>query len=693
MTPARFSEELLSQVLDSDQLAAATAPNGPVCILAGAGTGKTRTITYRIANLIERQVASPRSILAVTFTSRAAGEMRSRLDGMGIPGVQALTFHAAALRQLKYFWPKMYGNAMPWTVLSNKWQLVARAMRGAGVIASPETQRDLVGEIEWAKSCMITPEQYPEATVKMMHEAPIAPEKVAAVFANYEQLKITGERVFLDFDDLLTNMAIAMERFPACAEEFRSVYQTFLVDEYQDVTPLQQRVLDGWLGERDQLTVVGDANQTIYTFNGATPDYLLGFSRKYPHATMVRLQRDYRSTQEIVHLANTVIGQATGRAAGTRLQLEGMAGHGPAPEFQAFDDEPAEAAAVARRISGMIAAGIDPAEIAVLFRINAQSAAFEQALTSANIAYEVRGGEGFFKRPEITAAMQALAAGVDKKGLAQKTDLTGPALAASLLTLLVPLGLTDTEPAGQRERERWQYLKGFAGMVEQFCANFPVDPADRIVRRIYERAGQGHAPASTGVTLASLHAAKGLEWDHVFLVGMSDATIPNAHAVKMGPEAIEEERRLFYVGITRARHTLIVSYSQARHEGGRKTRSRTRFLDGIAPDENPVKQRKVRCRSCKTELTSQMERFLGRCLTCPPSANEQQLVGLREWRKQIAARLQVPAYVIFSDATLTAIVEKQPRSKEQLLQVPGIGPAKFERFGQEILSLLAGQPS
>ena len=317
------SFELDLEALDDDQRVAATAPRGPVCILAGAGTGKTRTITYRIAHLVDQGFVSPQRVLAVTFTSKAAGEMRDRLLSMGVTGVQARTFHAAALRQLRYFWPQVAGD-LPWRLVDNKFPIVSRAVRNVGMDPSKETVRDILSEIEWAKASLISADGYVEALKAHDRIAPKDPVKVAKVYQRYEEFKSQPDGMLLDFDDLLIHVAGALENAPAVAEEFRQQYRTFVVDEYQDVTPLQQRVLNAWLGERDDLTVVGDANQTIYSFTGASPDFLLDFSKTYDNATVVKLQRDYRSTPQVTVLANTVIGIAVGRAAGTRLRLEGM---------------------------------------------------------------------------------------------------------------------------------------------------------------------------------------------------------------------------------------------------------------------------------------------------------------------------------------------------------------------------------
>src|ERR1700728_1579813 len=400
--------------LDDEQREAVLAPRGPVCVLAGAGTGKTRTITHRIAQLVATGHVAAGQVLAVTFTQRAAGEMRTRLRALGanaqsgVGAVQAMTFHAAAHRQLRYFWPRVVGDT-GWQLLETKFAVVARGATGAGLKLSTDDVRDVAGEIEWAKASLISPEQYPDAVAAAARDVPLDAAKVAAVYAAYESLKARRDGMaLLDFDDLLLHTAAAIENDDAVAQEFRDRYRCFVVDEYQDVTPLQQRVLDAWLGDRDDLTVVGDANQTIYSFTGASPRYLLDFSRRFPDAAVVRLERDYRSTPQVVSLANRVIAAARGRVAGSKLHLVGQRDPGPTPTFREYPDEVTEAAGAAAAISQLVEAGTPPSQIAVLYRINAQSEVYEEALTEGGIAYQVRGGEGFFSRQEIRQALLVL---------------------------------------------------------------------------------------------------------------------------------------------------------------------------------------------------------------------------------------------------------------------------------------------
>ncbi len=669
--------------LDDDQRAAATAPRGPVCVLAGAGTGKTRTITHRIAHLVRTGHVAPGQVLAVTFTARAAGEMRTRLRALGVAGVQARTFHAAALRQLRYFWPRVVGGP-PWQLVEGKLRIVGQAAGRAKMGTDAATLRDLAGEIEWAKASLVSPAEYPAVVARLRRDVPGPAEQVAAVYAGYEEAKNAAE--LLDFDDLLLHVAGALEGHADIAQEFRDRYRCFVVDEYQDVTPLQQRVLDAWLGERDDLTVVGDANQTIYTFAGASPKHLLEFPRRFPEAVVVRLQRDYRSTPQVVGCANTLIGAARDRPAGTRLRLIGQRPAGPDPDFTEHDDEVAEAAAVATRIRRMVADGVPPSEIAVLFRINAQSETYEQALTETGVPYQVRGGERFFHRPEIRRAMSVVRMAGAGTG----------ALVDDVRAVLAPVGLTPDPPGGAAQRAQWESLLALVELAEELAGVEPEADLRRFAAELETRADAAHPPTVQGVTLASLHAAKGLEWDVVFLVGLVDGTLPIQHAD--GDEhAIEEERRLLYVGITRARRQVLLSWALARQPGGARRRRRSRFLYGLVPEHHPASRialgerggAKPRCRVCGSPLVGVDALKLRRCGDCPSDVDTELLDRLRSWRSDEARDQQVPAYVVFTDATLTAIAEHRPVDRAALVGIPGIGSRKLDRYGAAVLALVA----
>ena len=683
--------------LDPQQRAAVVAPRGPVCVLAGAGTGKTRTITHRIAYLVQSGHVAAGQVLAVTFTARAAGQLRSRLEGLGVHGAQARTFHAAALRQLRYFWPRVVGEGQ-WQLLESKSRAIGQAAHRAGVGTDSETLRDLAGEIEWAKSSLVSADDYPGSVAKHRRTPPVAAKDVAQVYRTYEELK-NSARV-LDFSDLLLHTTAALEEHSAVAEEFRDRYRCFVVDEYQDVTPLQQRLLNAWLGERDDLTVVGDANQTIYSFAGASPGPLLEFSRRFPQAEVVRLERDYRSSPQVVRLANSVIDAARSRPAGSRLRLRGQREDGPEPGFAEYDDEPAEAAAVADRIGELLDSGVPASEVAVLFRVNAQSEVYEQALAARGIAYLVRGGERFFERAEVRQAMVALrsasGSGSEPGG--------GEGLAAVVRHCLHRVGLTEEPPTGGAARERWDALEALVGLAGEFAASAPDSESaslSRYVAELEQRAAAQHPPTIEGVTLASLHSAKGLEWDAVFLVGLADGTLPIQQACS-SPDAVEEERRLLYVGVTRAREHLGLSWALARNPGGR-ARRRSRFLHGLAPEDygagagaarrqgHPGGRATggyARCRVCGAAVTATKEVKLGRCARCPSDVDPELLARLEQWRARRAKDLKVPAYVVFTDATLKAIAEQRPVDGGALVSISGIGATKLERFGAEVLEVV-----
>ncbi len=667
--------------LDDGQRAAVLAPSGPVCVLAGAGTGKTRTITHRIAHLVEDGSHPVSEILAVTFTTRAAGEMRLRLRALGVPGVQARTFHSAALKQLRYFWPKAVGGGL-WPVLEHKLRLVAMAAKRAGAGTDAATLRDLASEIEWAKASLIRPDDYLTAIAKQQRDTPVAAATVVKVYSLYEKAKTESEQ--LDFDDLLLHTAAILEDDEDVAREFRSRYRCFVVDEYQDVTPLQQKVLDAWLGGRDQLTVVGDANQTIYSFAGASPVNLLDFDRRYPHATVVRLERDYRSTPQVVTLANRIIAGATGKAARLRLKLVAVLPDGPAATFDEYPAEPDEARAVAQKAGALIAGGLPASGIAILYRINAQSEVYEKALSDAGVPYLVRGGERFFNRPEVRQAIIALR----QASTADRSE-TDAALVQMVRQVLTHVGLTDEPPPAGALRDRWDSLLALVGVAEELADVQPQAGLVAMVAELEQRSEAQHAPTVAGVTLASLHAAKGLEWDAVFLVGLTDGTLPIQHAET--PEEIEEERRLFYVGVTRARTRLGISWALSRTEGGRRSRKRSRFLTGLAPDAAPVGRTRAagRCRLCGGPLSTPAELKIGRCDNCPSTADPELVEALRSWRKTTSSQASVPAFVVFSDATLLAIAERRPIDDAALLAIPGIGRTKLDAYGAEVIEIVA----
>lgn len=713
------SADAVLEGLDPEQREVATALHGPVCVLAGAGTGKTRAITHRIAYGVRAGILQPSSVLAVTFTNRAAGEMRGRLRQLGAVGVQARTFHSAALRQLQYFWPKAIGGPLP-RLVDRKVQLVADAAAACRIRLDRGELRDVTSEIEWSKVTQTVPADYAPAAAKAGRETPRDPAEIAQLYAAYEDLK--RERGVIDFEDvLLLTVAVLQDRHDV-AEQVRAQYQHFVVDEYQDVSPLQQRLLELWLGDRENLCVVGDASQTIYSFTGATPDHLLDFRTRHPGATVVKLVRDYRSTPQVVHLANGLLAQARGRAADHRLELVSQRPSGPEPVFTEYTDEPAEAEGAAHRIRELIDSGVPAGEIAILFRTNAQSETYEQALADAGVPYQLRGAERFFDRPEVRKAIAALRAAARFGGNDHLLD-DAVDLPSQVRAVLSGEGWTSEPPAGSGAvRERWESLAALVNLAQDFAAARPGAGLPDLVVELDERAGAQHAPTVQGVTLASLHAAKGLEWDVVFLVGVAEGMMPITYAKT--DEQIEEERRLLYVGVTRARERLHLSWALSRSPGGRPNRRPSRFLDGLRPGSAgtggrgggaggtggvergfPVartgsvapsgprrRQRSpARCRVCGRTLTDAGEMKLMRCEDCPSDMDEGLYERLREWRAEQARRSGQPAFCVFTDKTLMAIAESAPEDDHELARIPGVGMRKLSRYGADVLAICAGR--
>ncbi len=596
--------------LDPEQREVALAVRGPVCVLAGAGTGKTRAVAHRIAYAVAAGLVDPDRVLAVAFTTRAAGELRGRLRMLGsqaLPGggmdrVQARTFHAAALRQLTHFWPLTVGGVPP-RVLDSKVGLLAEAARRLRLAPGPPDLRDAASEIEWAKVTQVRPEEYPEASAKAGRTQPLGADALARLYAGYEEL--CRERHVVDFESVLELTAAILAEHPDAAAAVRDRYAYFVVDEYQDVNPLQKLLLDAWTGDRDDVCVVGDPRQTIYSFAGATPSYLTGFAAEFPDATVIRLMRNYRSTPQVIALANR-LGGAQGRGPGGGLgsRISGLAARpgdavlmaqrpaGPEPEFTEYGDEQEEAVAVAQRAAALIRSGTAPRDIAVLVRTNAQTPLFEQALGDAGVPFAVKGAELFFDRAEVRQAVGLLRA-------AARSASPGEEPAGQVRAVLSGIGLTVQPPSGRGQaRERWESLQALAQLADDFFTRSPRASLAGLAAELAARSAIGQAPAMDGVTLASLHAAKGLEWDAVFLAGLTDGMLPIVYA--QTDEAIEEERRLLYVGVTRARDLVCLSWALARSADGRRGRKPSRFVEEIRPRGRvgqPLRGRKARAMS------------------------------------------------------------------------------------------------
>lgn len=536
---AQLAESILA-ALDDEQRAVATAVRGPVCVIAGAGTGKTRAITHRLAYAVDIGVVDPNRILALTFTARAAGEMRARLRTLGVPTIAARTFHAAALKQLMYFWPQALGGRFP-SLLTSKSGFLGEALDRAGISGakSPALLRDLSSEIEWAKVMQVPSDEYLKRSeesgrkVKLgstarSSSAKLGPSEVAQVYEAYESLK-KQERA-IDFEDVLLLTVGMLEEDREIRDRVRDQYRYFTVDEYQDVSPLQQRLLDLWIGKREDICVVGDPAQTIYSFAGATPAFLLNFTKRYPSAEVIRLSAGYRSTPEIINLANTIL-----QSGELGHDLDAMNSHGDKPMSESFVNESAELVSLAERISETIKSGVNPQSIAVLARTNSQLEAIEAALNLVGVENQIRTSERFFERGNVKEMVAAIRSG------SVLSDPTGDWL-GELRDLLKQFGEND------------RFVRALIQLAQEL-ANDGVSSLRAFLAELEDRAEQNNPPALPGVTLATLHSAKGLEWEYVYITGASATTLPWQSA------NIDEERRLFYVGITRAKRSLFISYA------------------------------------------------------------------------------------------------------------------------------------
>ncbi|MAP64290.1 MAG: ATP-dependent DNA helicase [Microbacterium sp.] len=545
--------------LDERQREAARALRGPVAVLAGAGTGKTRVITHRIAHGVETGAFTPNRVMAVTFTAKAAGEMRGRLRALGVLGVAARTFHAAALSQLNYFWPTLAGDTAP-TIVDNKVRLLAHAADAVGMDPDVGTLRDIASGIEWRKVTMRSIEDYALARPDGVGRYDIS--RIVDLQRAYEKLK--DERRQLDFEDVLLACAGMLETEPTVAQAVHEQYRHFTVDEFQDVSPLQHRLLELWVGDRRDLCVVGDASQTIYSFAGADARYLLEFAHRHADATVVRLETSYRSVDGILRTANSLMRGRPGALELVSARPDTGDGVDGEPEVTAYEDERAEARGIAAAVVRRLKAGADPASIAVLYRAHAQSAEISAALADAGVPTTVLGGRRFFDMPEVRQAILAL------RG-ASVAPLDGGFVDA-VRDVLRSLGFTsEAPPAGGALRDAWEARAALLRLAEEA-------PEGTTLRSFTDeltaRAKAQDEPALRTVTLATLHAAKGLEWDHVHLAGLAEGQLPISYAQTF--EQIDEERRLAYVGVTRARRSLSLSWAR-----GARDRDPSRFLREI----------------------------------------------------------------------------------------------------------------
>ena len=531
------AEEILS-ALDSEQREVALAVRGPVCVIAGAGTGKTRAITHRIAYASAIGVMNPQKVLALTFTARAAGEMRTRLRALGFPTVAARTIHSAALKQLLYFWPGVFGGRTP-NLLTTKTGFITEAIDRAGLTGtiastSRELLRDVASEIEWAKVSMIAPSDYMEEAKGRSERNRINSGQIAQVFDAYQTLMRQEHTV--DFEDVLLLTTAMLEQEREVRERVHDQYRYFTIDEYQDISPLQQRLINAWLGNREEICVVGDPAQTIYSFAGASPVFLNNFTKRFPEAQVIRLTTGYRSTPEIIFTANSIL-----RSGEMGQEIVALNAHGERPVVTEYKDEASEVAGVISEIKKLTSQGVPASDIAVLARTNSQLNALAKGCIAQGIAYQLRDNERFFDRSDVRDFLKGVrqASVIPAEGMYWLDELR--ALSQPFITSAVTDGVT-----------------ALLHLARELDADSSFSPKTlrTYLREVEDRAEQNNPPVMPVTTLATLHAAKGLEWEQVFLVGVNEGTLPTHDAVA------DEERRLFYVGITRAKRHLALSYRQ-----------------------------------------------------------------------------------------------------------------------------------
>ena len=680
--PAPDGDDLLAD-LDPAQREAVTITSGPLCILAGAGSGKTRVISHRVAYALASGVVRPRDVLVVTFTDKAAGEMRSRLAALGQPGVTAATFHAAALRQLRHFWSRVRGDAPP-RVVESKVPLLAPIAAGLPGGYRYLAVRDLAAEIEWAKARRIGPTDYAAAAAEV-RDGPLPVDLMAGVYRRYQAaLERAG---LIDFEDMLARTIELIETDESVADEIRDRYRWFSVDEFQDTNPLQAALLDAWLGDRQDLAVVGDEDQTIYSFTGATSEYLTGFVARYPAARTVTLETNYRSSPEVLALANRVLaaGRAApderpaGVAARPAKRLVASLPSGPVPAIGGYPSDEEELAAMIELIRALARNGTPPGSMAVLVRTNAQLPPIERALGAAGVGFHVRG-EGFFARPEVRRAIT-----VARSLL--RSDREAPLVDSLAAAFERELGVRrDRPPQGEVAGERHAAVVTLLELAEEVVREAPSAGMAAFLAEVERRVANEAAGAPTGVELLTYHRAKGLEWDAVFLPALEEGTLPIRQA--QDPAELAEERRLLYVGITRARRHLWLSWANRRTgtTGREGRRSRSRFLDGLVPVAPARSRRSI------GEARPGTGTPAGRPSRVDPSERSPLSNALRAWRTARARSDAVAPFIIFHDTTIEAIAERRPRTIAELRRVPGVGPTKLDRYGEEVLGVIGQDP-
>ncbi len=673
--------------LDENQRLAVEAVRGRVAIIATAGSGKTRVITNRIAHAIQTKAQDAETGLALTFTNKAASEIRGRLARLKIPPVAAATFHATALRQLSHFWPQVVGGQM-WSVISTKTSLIEQAATDAKINLTEFTRRSVVGEIEWAKSSGLDGESYLKLDRKVED---ISAQMILDIWGRYTDL--TKRKQVLDFEDILQLNLGMLANFPEILQQVRMRYTWFTVDEFQDVTPLQNSLLQQWVGNRNEICVVGDPAQTIYTFAGASANYLQDFKQNHPETLQIELNRTYRCPEAICNVANNLMNLSpTPSSMISAKDNSGQVG------LKHYSDEVVEAQEIANQISKLIENGVDPREIAVLLRINSMSPVFETAFENLNIPYSMRGLTRFFERPEVKQMLLDLRVG--------SYISSGIDLIAAVKQVATLHGWTEIPKySSESARSKWESLSALISVAVDLKSHNPNASFDEYFAEIAHRTNENYDPQAAAVTISTIHTAKGLEWDHVFIPSVVEGILP--FDPKRAPENTEEERRLFYVAITRAKQVVQISTSRTRlgYEN-----APSRFLNSVGSTAEaflvPISQAKVskpaprpelkveKCRVCDSGINQVRELALKICNKCEkkqPKAKFSDNIksGLISWREDYATQVDMLPWLLLSDLAIDALAEFQPKTVAELDEIHGINSAKADVIGEEILLVIA----
>jgi DNA helicase-2/ATP-dependent DNA helicase PcrA len=670
--------------LDAEQRAVATASRGTVVVVAAAGSGKTRAITHRIAYAIATQAQPADTGLALSFTNRAAHELRSRISQLGVPSVTTSTFHAAALRQLTHFWPQVLGGS-PWKVVTGKAQVLAEAIRSVGLDLSTAERRALVADLEWAKSSGLSPTEFPSSQ-RLFEYADTG--ATVAVWQEY-QSRLTTKRQ-MDFDDVLSLTLGMLQQRPDVVEQIRKRYTWFTVDEFQDVTPLQRALLDVWVGNRTELCVVGDVAQTIYSFAGAQASFLENLAVHHPEATVVKLNRTYRCPENVVQLANSLL------QAGDEISRGGifMTSESPQPGVVTTTLLPTaegEAQSIAAHIQRLHEQGHAYQDMAILVRLHSQGLLIGQALEERGVPFVAKGLTSFWDRPEIKQVLLELRV--------LSYAVSGGDLRQAVVAVLDKNGWqSDVQGLNESARERWFALSAFLNLVDEILGAQPNASLMDFFEFVAQRTVTQHEPSAQAVSLMTIHSAKGLEWETVFVPGLNEGVLPYFSA--SSESAIREERRLLYVAMTRAKSGLYLSGV----ESGQNSPSLSRFLAEmnleavVTPSvasvtrphtQQPMMSTVARCRMCNRGLVAAAEVIRKRCDVCPADVPQHLVDALTAWRREIATQLATIDWLVMSDATIQALAELQPQTLEELGAVHGINPNKLRAFGDQLLEIIA----